>query len=123
MGIEYKIDLQAGIIFLVGTGNIGAKEILAFFKKVISDPQFRPNLNTISDYRMAQIGFSGAESQDLANWTKKQKPAGKIALVMNPSGYGFARMYQSWVEDNAKVNIYKDMASAREWLGLPPEEE
>ena len=123
MGITYKIDIEFGVIFLVGTGTIGAKDIQEYFKNVISNPHFRPNLNIISDYRMARMNFSGAESQHLATWTKNQKPAGKIALVMNAGGYGFARMYQLWVGDTEKIQVFEDMKSAREWLELPPEEE
>lgn len=123
MGIEFKIDAGAGIIYAVAIGNIGVKDIESYRKRFLSDPQYRSELNVIADYRMARINVTVDEAQQLAIWHKEKKPVNKVALVMGPDGYGFARMYQGWLAGSQDVEVFRDMISAMEWLGLPCEDD
>ncbi|MCZ6531477.1 MAG: hypothetical protein O7A08_00775 [SAR324 cluster bacterium] len=123
MGIEYKIDVEAGVIFAVGSEIIGAKEIAAFRERLISDPHYRPGLFGIIDLQMAQLNFSGAEARQLASWAANKKPVKKLAIVVGSDSYGFARMYQGWAERGQDLCVFNDMESAREWLGLQIEDD
>lgn len=120
MGIEYKIDVVAGVIYTVASGNIGAKEIESLRKRILSDPQFQSDLNVIADFRKATVIFSGDEARQLANWDREKKMVKRIGVVSN-QGYGFFRMYQGWAEEGPDLKVVKDMDSAREWLDLPRE--
>ena len=122
MGITYKIDLEAGIIYAVGSGNIGAEDIESFRNELISDPRYRPDLLGLVDLRMAQLKFSGDEAQRLASWAAIVKPVKKLAMIVGSDSYGFARMYQAWTERGQDLNIFDDINSAREWIGLPCED-
>jgi len=123
MGIEFKIDAGAGVIYAVASGNIGVKDIESYRKGFLSAPQYRSELNVIADYRMARINVTVDEARQLAIWHKEKKPVNKVALVMGPDGYGFARMYQGWLGGSQDVGVFRDMISAREWLGLPGEDD
>ena len=72
---------------------------------------------------MAQLNFSGEEARGLASWAANKNPVKRLAMVVGSESFGFARMYQAWAEKGQDLYVFTDMASAREWLGLPPEEE
>ena len=121
MGITYKIDVEAGVIFTVAEGKIGTADIQANTSRFIADSLYSPNLPQLFDARLAQLSFSSGEAQSAANSGKQRRPTAITAMVINRESQGFARMFLGWRGDAHK--IFHDMASAREWLGLPPEGE
>ena len=121
MGITYKIDAEAGVIYTVAEGEIGAAEIQDLRNRYTADPLYNPNFATLFDARSAKFSGSGEEARGLASWARKNRPESKTAIVIDKQFQGFVRMYLGWVEETR--SIFYDMASAREWLGLPPEEE
>ena len=121
MGITYKIDAEAGVIYSFAEGKIGAADIIDNRKQVRADPLWRPNLDSLFDGRSAKFSISGEEARGLAIWAQRNRPTAKGAIVINRQAQGFARMFLGWEPGNQQ--IFHDMASAREWLGLPPEEE
>ena len=119
MGFTYKIDADAGIIFFFGEGKIGAAEIEDIRKRYTVDPLYNPNFSHLIDARSAIYSFSGDEARSMADWAKANIPIAKTACVINHENQGFLRMYTAWGGENQR--LFQDMASAREWLGLPPE--
>ncbi len=120
MGITYKIDAEAEVIFTVAEGEIGAVDIVIHMIRYTTDPLYNPNLAQLFDARSAQISFSGGEAWSLATWSRKNRPTAKTAIVIDEQAQGYARKYLGWARETEK--LFYDMASAREWLGLPPEE-
>ena len=123
MGIEYEIDAELGVIFAVGKGKITAKDISDTENRWLTDNRFRPGLNLLFDGRLAHLELSGADSRSLANRDAQELLLEKVCAVVEGGSFGVARMYQGWAGDKIAVHVVRDMASAREWLGLPPEEE
>ena len=123
MGLEYKIDTGAGVVCAVGSGNIGAEEVKSYRERLFADLHYRAGLKGIYDLRMARLIFSGDEARGLSQMGVDQSPEKRIAVVVNPDSYGFARMYQGWGDFGDGLKIFNDMVSAREWLGLPSEDD
>ena len=121
MGITYKIDSEAGVIFTVAEGEIGAADIQANITRFTADPLYNPNLAQLFDGLSATLSYSGEEARSLAAWVKEIRPTAKTAVVVDKEALGYARMYLGWRGETNR--IFHDMPSAREWLGLPPEEE
>jgi len=119
LGIKYKIDAQAGVIFSCAEGEIGAANIQANWKRISTDPLYHPDFGHLFDGRSAKITFSGAEARNLANWFKGIRLKSKSSILINDKSTGFARMFLGWREEFTK--IFYDLSSARDWLGLPPE--
>lgn len=124
MGITYKIDIKAGVIFSVAEGEIGAAEIRENRDHLVADPMFNPNLNRLFDARLAQFSFSGKEARELTNWSQNNRPNSKLAVLIDKKNQnqGYVRMALGWAADDYSFGLFQDMTSAREWLGLPPEE-
>lgn len=121
MGITYKIDVEFGVIYAFGEGDIGAAEIREVRERIAADALFHSELNSLFDARLATFSFSGEEAQSLANQVKQNRPNAKTSIVINSDKWsqGYIRMYAVWAGDGYK--IFYDMEPAREWLGLPPE--
>ena len=123
MGITYKIDTRVGVVYAVGSGNIGTEEIKSYRERLFTDPNYRAGLKGIYDYRKGRLKFSGDEARGLAQRGVDRSTEKRIAVVVSPDNYGFARMYQGWAGEDQDINVFTDMHSAREWIGLPPKEE
>ena len=119
MGISYKIDAEAVMVYVVAEGTLEATTFVSFLKDLFADTKFRLGFDMVFDAQEAQVKISGNEAFDLAR-ERQQGRVGKLAIVATES-YGASRMFAGWVGDRTRV--FQDMASAREWLGLPPEEE
>ena len=120
MGITYKIDAEAGVIYSVAEGEIGAADIRDSRERYTADPLYTPNLTQLHDGRSANFSFSGEDAMHMGNWFRQNRPTAKSAMVIGTRSQGFARMFVAWGGEN--LGIFYDIASAREWLGLPPEE-
>lgn len=121
MGITYKINAEAGVIYSFADGENDGADLQGLHTRFADDPLFTSNLSLLFDGRSAKFSFSGKEAQSLVIWEKQNRPTAKTAIVIDENAQGFARMYLGWRE--GKTHIFYDIASAREWLGLPPEEE
>ena len=71
--------------------------------------------------RAAKFSFSGEEAQNLATWGQQNRPTAKTAIVIDKEAQGWARMFIGWRGENHQ--IFHDLPSAREWLGLPSEDD
>jgi len=118
MGITYKIDTGAGIVFTVGRGSITYDEFVNHRRKITSDPDYKKDLFHLVDYREAAI----ERNTDQARRVAQERPFAEVAIVAGENSFGFARMVEGWSEDGF-IKVFHNMAPAREWLGLPPEEE
>ena len=118
MDITFKIDVEAGVVYTVGRGNVSFEEIQEFRSKLASHPDFNKEFFHLVDYREVTM----ERSTDQAMSSARSRLFAKLAIVVGEMSYGFARMFYGWSEEGA-VMVFKDMPSAREWLGLPPEEE
>ncbi len=121
MGISYKIDAEAGMVYVVAEGTLEATTFVSFLKDLFADTKFRLGFDMVFDAQEAQLKISGNEAFDRAR-ERQQGRVGKLAIVATES-YGASRMFAGWVGDEDRTRVFYDMASAREWLGLPPEEE
>ena len=125
MAITYKIDTEAGVLYSFAEGEIEAADIREFRERYTNDPLYHPSLLSLFDARSARFLFSGMEAKALADWSKANRPTAKSVVLIddtNPN-QGHVHMFTGWAEEDYNVKIFHDTASAKEWLGLPFEEE
>ena len=122
MTFEYKIDSEAGVIFMKFEGDMGEKEVEAMRAQIQSDPNNRPSLNHLIDFTTANVKFDSKGAFRLAEWARVIKPYRKSALVVGDAQYPFLKMYTGFAGDDLDAKIFEDMNSARQWLGLPEED-
>ena len=115
------MDAEAKVIYSVAKGEIGVPYILKLGLRFLLDTSYNPEFSHLFDGRSATLSFSEQEAWSLARSSNQNRPAAKTALVINGKSQDFARMYLRYAQGNRI--LFHDLASAREWLGLPPEEE
>ena len=122
MGIEFKIDPDAGVIYVKVLGTIVVKEVEAVRAQWQSHPDFRTGLDMIYDFREGFAKLTGEEAHRLAQYFKTARPVRRLAIVA-VEAFAWGRIYQGWTGDDVNLKVFKDMQSAREWLGLPSEDD
>lgn len=118
MGLEFKIDTENGVIHSVGHGGHTVQDLFDHCQMIRSHPDYKESLVHLLDYRDVAVIRSTPEAFGLARFIFSPK----VAVVAGESSYGSARMVHGWVGNDSLFMVFHDMASAREWLGLPPDE-
>ena len=120
MGIEFKIDAEAGVVFTKGLGNISFEEFKDYRNKLTSHPDYNKKFLHLADYREVTMARTTTQALDIA----RSRLFAKVAMVAGEQSFGQARMIQGWAGgEEGGFMVFRDMASAREWLGLPSEDD
>lgn len=119
----YTIDLARNVVFTAGSGVLTEAEVETGVMSLYADPQFRPDLRGLFDYRGVETMKVSSEAMGRLAARRKYSANTRTAfLVKGPLGFGLGRVYQSSVE-SGHVKITLDRAEAVAWLneGVPPE--
>lgn len=127
MPIAYTIDQRQGIIRTIATGVLTNDELIAHKKKIVADPAFKRGMVELSDVRAVdrlEVTAEGVMELALLDHADRDRLGDfKLAIVVSQDVvFGMGRMYQTRTSENPlNVNIFRDMQSACEWLGIAPD--
>ena len=123
MPFSYYIDTSAGILFLIGEGVIDQADRIRTMRAWLSDPQFRPGLDTLCDFTAAASTPTMMELRELVTIMKQNAPAiGRARLAMatgKPITFGVARQFQSLASSEGvpiEIRLFTTRAEAFAWL-------
>ena len=124
MTITYAIDSGLGVVFTKATGVLTDDELVAHKQNLLRDPAFKPGMVELSDVRgverleVTPEGIRRFVVQDSADADRLR--CFKLAIVASQDVvFGMARMYEMSTGANSlSVNVFRDMDTARVWLGL-----
>lgn len=120
MPITYTIDRAEKLITEVWTGAIAAKDLAAYWKRYLENPEVLAIRRTIVDLRQAEIRFSGSDLDALIQTIVLPVLGGrdwKTAIVVGTSiHHGVSRQYQVFADRYSKDAIFQNMEDARDWL-------
>jgi hypothetical protein len=129
MPIRFRVDPAARVRFAVIEGTIGDDELVDAYAAVLGDPDFDPTLNDLVDARAVRrvdvtpVGVR--RLADLVQQIDRLALPTKVAVVApDDVAYDTARMYEALRAGQhapAEHRVFRDMAEARQWLGLEPE--
>ena len=114
--------MEAGIILAIAEGEIGIEEFRVYRNRLAADPLYDPDLAILIDSRNGILNIGSDDAFSLGDWTRTTSRFSKFAIVGQEGNFGTMRMLLGWAGDEYNGQIFHDIASAREWLGLPPEE-
>jgi hypothetical protein len=127
--IDVRYDDAFATIFINLRGRVTDDELLDYARKATQTPPPGIPHNELLDTRGIEYPeASTAALREVAHMftrTERGTPGVKIAIVaISDAEYGIARMYQAFRDaSTAEIRVYREMADAREWLGLPPDED
>ena len=121
MALTYRIDAETGVIYSRFEGEITLEGIQEHTRRLHADPAFRPGLVQIAEVASIRPHVDFNEMYGFVRWVATLVPIDKTAIVApENNAFGMARMYAQLSEGSpGKVEAFRDMASARHWLGLP----
>ena len=123
MGIEFKINPESGVVFAVGRGKVTTKDFYEYRTRVMAHPDFKENLSNLADLREANLAWTTEEAMNFASDFSGKRIFGRVAAIADGSNFALVRMILGWAGDEGFANVFRDMKSAREWLGLPSEDD
>jgi stage II sporulation SpoAA-like protein len=119
--MHYKIDSERGMLFIVAEGEITQAERLEAMQAWISDPEFRPGLQTLADLSESANVPTLAELEEIVAHMRRYAAAigqKRIAIVTTrPVTFGVARQFGALAPGAfVTVQVFKDRDSALAWL-------
>jgi len=120
MSITYKIDGNRRIVFTAMAGALSFRQLVAQAVALQSDPRFHSSFCELVDVRgVTESDLSFREMVELAQTIDPFSPAARRAIVAgNELMYGTSRMYQSILDDESNIQVFRTMEEAREWLDI-----
>lgn len=122
MAIEYRIDLDSGLLIVEVEGRVLPDDVVRYRTRLLADSDFSPGMNTLVDCRNASTdGFNATDLQFLANdIASRRRLLGRArcaVLVATEAAYGLLRMYEAYtLESPVEVRVFRDEAEARAWV-------
>lgn len=133
MPYRYRIDPSLGVAFFEGWGAFTAQDLFGSVRQLVADPDWKPGMVALCDVR--RMDRFEADTGDVQRRTALDRSlrdriqGSRCALVTaSEEVYGMLRLYEgfseSWDEEPppAEIGVFRDMAEARRWLGLPPDD-
>ncbi len=129
MPVGYRIDSEAGVVFVRGEGAITCADLERYCVGVVRDPAYRAGMHELADFRGARDGGLTPgdlyKLRDLNKSLADQLAPSRLAYVVDSDlGFGLARMFGALSEESPVDHaVFRELKEARAWLGLPPNPE
>jgi hypothetical protein len=129
MTVRIHFDDLSRTLFVTADGTVTDEEVRDFARRAVQSPEFPPGGRELIDLRgIERLAVSTDVLREMAQaFRAADTPQSetRIAIVASTDvAYGLSRMYQAFRDDSAvELEVFRDLAEARTWLGLPPAEE
>lgn len=126
MAIITEFDSNSGLRIHTVTGSLSFDTLTGILAELYQDPRFRADQDVLWDLREASLAeFTADEVRrviDLVrdNWATEGTPHAAL-VVAREVDFGMARMYELQLSDlsTGKVQVFRDIEAAGEWLANP----
>jgi len=125
MGPAYAIDLELGCIFIKWSGGITAQAVIAFNRDIPQDPNYRPGLDRLVDFRQAKYETRSSEIKGMTAKIIDERDAvegdRKFALLAQGDfDFTLFQIIGSMTNHTGTdARPFQDMQEAMAWLQLP----
>lgn len=117
----YRIDSEAGVLFVACAGEVTQADRLGAMRAWQSDPGYRPGLKTLCDFTEGASTPSFAELKQIATLMIAQPNVigrKKLAVITErPVTFGAARQFQALLDSTSiEMKVFHDREAAWTWL-------
>ena len=125
MAINFQIDPEQQLVHLRMTGTLTNQDAFDLLAELRQHPDFKPHFKELADLRRLERNeVTGDALVQLARDSVYDTDVRRAIVVGNDTDYGLARLYRLLAQNNPEViELFWSMKEAREWLGLPPEDD
>ena len=122
MPVRSVIHKQKQLVVTIEEGRVTFCDMLANHDRLLSDPDFNPEFNQLSDATLAtDTDLSASNARTLYDRKVFSPTARRAVVAPSEFTYGVARMLQTYIELSKYgpvVEVFRDRASALTWLGI-----
>jgi hypothetical protein len=122
MPVEYVVLDKGALVLELWTGAISHDEVLAHERRHLSDPLIAFGASVLVDATSASFETEPEmvrEVTDLYRCSAGRLRVGKVALLVNESGYDRVRLYVSQSSDfGVRAILFNSLNVACTWLGI-----
>jgi hypothetical protein len=123
MPMTYRIDPDAGVLYVLAVGVITQPERIKAFQGWMNDPAFRPGLDAFCDFSDTESTPTLAQLRELLDMIDRN--AARIGLsrlailTAKPITFGVARVFEALAQVEGapiQVQVFFDRDEAWRWL-------
>jgi hypothetical protein len=121
MPVHSVIYREQRLVVTIEEGIVTFADMMANQDRLLADPDFDPDFDQLSDATLATKSDLSSDNLRTLYRRKVFSSTSRRAVVApTPFSFGMARMLQAYVElskNPLHVRVFRDRASALEWLG------
>ena len=121
--MTYRIDPNASLLFVTGTGVITQSERIAALLAWMKDPAFKPSLDTFCDFSDTNSTPTLSELRELIAIVQEHAveigPTKVAILTSKPITFGIARVFEALADAEAtplQMKVFFGQQAAWQWL-------
>ena len=121
--MEWKLNFRDdGILEIISRGRYSIEDLKIKIEQLISDPRWKPGMNTIADFREMDVNIT---LKDIYSTRKvhalydNKLGEGKVAMILKTDlAFGIGRSYESISEGlvKARIKIFRNYEEGLEWI-------
>lgn len=122
MELSYSIDAQEKLLRLQAWGEVTVDGLIDLLKRAQADPAFRPDMNSLGDYREARGEWDFSEIQRLRDYILRVEVTCEVrwAGVLKPGSLVAAGhvliVISEAVGSRIKMRMFDDPQQAMRWI-------
>jgi hypothetical protein len=122
MESRYSIDAQENLLHLQAWGELTVEGLIALLNRAQADPQFRPEMNAIADYREANGHWDFSQIQTLRDYIHRVEVPCEVrwAALLKPGSLAAAGhvliVISEAVGARIKMRMFDDPQHAMRWI-------
>jgi len=122
MALSYSIDAQEKLLRLQAWGEVTVDALIAVLNQARADPQFRPDMNSLGDYREAHGSWDFSEIQRLRDYILQVEVPCEVrwGAVLKPGGLVAAGHLLIVISEalgaRIRMRMFDDAQQALRWI-------
>jgi len=116
---EYRIDRSERVVYSRAWGVFTDADLAEIRAALFKDPAFNPDLAILIDLSdVTELKLTSRALLNLAMTTRFAPTVRRALVASSDVAYGMGRMFAILTGREERVQVFRDRASALEWLGV-----
>lgn len=115
-----ELEEKDGVFWLKWTVNEHTEPNFSLLQNLENKPNFQSGIRVVLEVVECDPKENSTRirswARNIAQWGRA-KHIELAILVHDETSFGFARMFETWVENDLKVSIFKQEKQLHDWLG------
>ena len=117
MPADNRIDRSKRIVYSRAWGVLTDEDLKSNRAALFADPGFEPNLSQLYDFtNVTEVRITSEALLSLAMTSRFSPTSRRAVVVSSDEAFGMARMYSILSGREELIQVFRDRASAMQWL-------